>query len=185
MTDARRDADAQTALGAAVVSIAATQRRRWFWAAWWTEAPAEAPFRKPDAANGGARTAEEALREAEKVAGRHLVAIEARWARAWMRVLRGQPPWTPRDEARKKQPNRPPPTEGSHPAQRASAWAILGLEPGASEDEIKRAYRKKALETHPDRGGDPAVFRAVQHAYERALRGEKQRGDKKRRRDRG
>jgi hypothetical protein len=77
-------------LATAVCSITPTQRRRYFWAAWWTSAPQHSPFRKPDASNGGARSPEEALAEALRVAGRHLVVIEPYWARAWNRVLRGE-----------------------------------------------------------------------------------------------
>jgi curved DNA-binding protein CbpA len=50
-----------------------------------------------------------------------------------------------------------------------SAWAILGLTPGADRTALKRAYRMRALETHPDRGGDEARFVEVQRAYERLL----------------
>jgi hypothetical protein len=157
-----------------VCSIAPTQRRRFFWAAWWTDAPSERPFRKPDASNGGARTLEAALAEAEAVTGRTLVTIEPRWARAWMRVLRGQPPWTPREEelmrggpdARARASKKPSRAMGE---ERATPWTVLGLAPGATEEEIRRAHRRRALETHPDRGGDPEVFRAVQRAYERLL----------------
>lgn len=31
-----------------------------------------------------------------------------------------------------------------------SPWEILGLKPGATKDEIKRAWRKYALQWHPD-----------------------------------
>jgi DnaJ-class molecular chaperone len=41
----------------------------------------------------------------------------------------------------------------------------LGVEPTASADEIKRAFRKRALEVHPDRGGDPNKFKEVNEAY--------------------
>ena len=43
----------------------------------------------------------------------------------------------------------------------------LGLDVGASEDEIKAAYRKLVKTAHPDRGGDPEAFRQVQTAFER------------------
>jgi DnaJ family protein A protein 2 len=33
-------------------------------------------------------------------------------------------------------------------------------------DEIKKAYRQKALKEHPDRGGDKEKFQAIQQAYE-------------------
>lgn len=152
-------------LSSAVCSIATTQRRRFFWAAWWTEPPCERPFRKPDASNGGAVTWEEAKAEAEVAAGRTLSVIDPRFARAWMRVLRGQAPELPREGTSRSKPKLEPDAEST----RLSAWALLGLTPDADIDQIKRAYRKRALETHPDRGGDAEVFRAVQGAYERAL----------------
>ena len=33
----------------------------------------------------------------------------------------------------------------------ADLYGILGLEKSCKEDEIKKAYRKKALQVHPDR----------------------------------
>jgi hypothetical protein len=145
-------------LTTAVCSITKTQRRRFFWAAWWTGAPQHAPFRKPDAANGGARTEREALADAERMAGRHLVVIEAYWARAWKCVLRGQAV---------PAPPQPSPRAPANPQAPASAWSLLGLEPGARAADVKRAFQKKALETHPDQGGESAQFRAVLRAYER------------------
>ncbi len=44
-------------------------------------------------------------------------------------------------------------------------YAVLGVDPGASQDEIKRAYRRKARECHPDAGGDEEQFKEVQHAW--------------------
>lgn len=42
---------------------------------------------------------------------------------------------------------------------------ILGVQPNASEDEIRSAYKKLAMKHHPDRGGDQAAFQDVQEAY--------------------
>ena len=44
-------------------------------------------------------------------------------------------------------------------------YETLGVEPTASQDEIKRAYRKRARETHPDHGGDTAKAAQVNGAY--------------------
>lgn len=45
-------------------------------------------------------------------------------------------------------------------------YDVLGVSPNAGDDEIKKAYRKKALRAHPDKGGDPEVFKDLTHAYE-------------------
>jgi hypothetical protein len=51
----------------------------------------------------------------------------------------------------------------------AEWWHILDVPPNASREMIDRAYRRLALELHPDKGGDPQRFVVVQTAYERAL----------------
>jgi len=48
----------------------------------------------------------------------------------------------------------------------ADLYGVLDLRPDAPTDEIKRAYRRKAREHHPDAGGDAERFKEVIHAYE-------------------
>jgi molecular chaperone DnaJ len=45
-------------------------------------------------------------------------------------------------------------------------YEILGVPKGASEDDIKKAFRKLAQKYHPDKkGGDEAKFKEVSEAY--------------------
>lgn len=43
---------------------------------------------------------------------------------------------------------------------------VLGVEPGATRDEIKEAYRERVKEAHPDKGGSNAEVKRVANAYE-------------------
>lgn len=160
-------------LFAPVCSITTTKRRRFFWAAWWSGPPARVPFRKPDASDGGAATFEEAKAAAERAAGTSLTVVESLWAKAWIRILRGQPPW----------PNGPRSSDGTHGAGQGttpggdaassvgpSIWETLGVSARATDEELKLAFRRRALETHPDQGGDPETFRRVVRAYKEAQR---------------
>lgn len=45
-------------------------------------------------------------------------------------------------------------------------YALLDLQRDASTEDVKRAYRKKAREHHPDAGGDADAFKEVTHAYQ-------------------
>jgi len=45
-------------------------------------------------------------------------------------------------------------------------YEIMGLQPNATESDIRKAYRKLALTHHPDRGGDPEQFKELTKAYE-------------------
>ena len=45
-------------------------------------------------------------------------------------------------------------------------YEVLGLNKDASDDEIKKAFRRIAIEHHPDRGGDEAKFKEANEAYE-------------------
>lgn len=45
-------------------------------------------------------------------------------------------------------------------------YEILGLSKNATTEEIKKAYKKKAKATHPDRGGDETLFKEINEANE-------------------
>ena len=45
-------------------------------------------------------------------------------------------------------------------------YEVLGVGKNASADEIKKAFRKAAIEHHPDKGGDEAKFKEINEAYE-------------------
>ena len=46
-------------------------------------------------------------------------------------------------------------------------YEVLGVQKGASDDEIKKAFRKLAVKYHPDKeGGDEAKFKEINEAYE-------------------
>ena len=45
-------------------------------------------------------------------------------------------------------------------------YEILEVDKNASQDDIRKSYRKKAVKLHPDKGGDQDKFQELQHAYE-------------------
>ncbi|MFB6296283.1 MAG: J domain-containing protein [Halobacteriales archaeon] len=50
------------------------------------------------------------------------------------------------------------------------ARRVLGVAPDADEDEIRRAYRERAKDVHPDTaGGDEEAFKRVTEAYDRLV----------------
>ena len=53
---------------------------------------------------------------------------------------------------------------------RATALSLLGLQAGCSLKQLKRTYRKKAMLTHPDKGGDEKAFILVNEANQFLLK---------------
>src|SRR5664279_3478629 len=52
-------------------------------------------------------------------------------------------------------------------ATKRDYYDTLGVSKGATADEVKKAYRKLAMEHHPDKhGGDDAKFKELGEAYD-------------------
>ncbi len=45
-------------------------------------------------------------------------------------------------------------------------YKVLGVAQTASTDDIRSAYKEMAMKNHPDRGGDPEVWQAIQKAFD-------------------
>lgn len=94
-----------------------------------------------------------------------MLVIDPLWARAWIRVLRGEPAWP-------SKASREPRISASPPKGQLgdSVWSILGVTRDVTPEALKAAYRKRALEAHPDHGGSEETFRQVVRAYAEAER---------------
>ena len=55
----------------------------------------------------------------------------------------------------------------------SSPYEVLGVTASATDDELRRAFRKALRVTHPDTGGDPTRFNAVQRAWDHVGTAEK------------
>lgn len=58
----------------------------------------------------------------------------------------------------------PPPRAPSAAMTRAEALKVLGLQEGASAEEIRAAHRKLIQQTHPDRGGTDYLAAKINEA---------------------
>lgn len=54
-------------------------------------------------------------------------------------------------------------------AKPVESFIVLGLSEDASVEDVKKAYRKLSLETHPDRGGDKDKFIAITEAKNKCI----------------
>jgi len=70
-------------------------------------------------------------------------------------------PQQPSDSNQKGEANR----SNSFPAE-TLVYDRLGVQPTATDSEIRSSYKRLALQLHPDKGGDPDKFKLMKEAYE-------------------
>jgi len=58
-----------------------------------------------------------------------------------------------------------PPPGGGARGNNDKYYDLLGIEKSASEEDVKKAYKKLAMKHHPDRGGDEGTFKDISKAY--------------------
>lgn len=58
----------------------------------------------------------------------------------------------------------PQPEENKKEVNTTEFYQLLEVTKDATTEQIKKAYRKKALKEHPDRGGDPERFHRIKQA---------------------
>jgi hypothetical protein len=80
---------------------------------------------------------------------------------------RAHPGWRGDADADETARQSPPPAAGGMDTK--EAYKILGLEPGAGEDEVRDAHRRLMKQVHPDRGGSAALAAKINEAKDRIL----------------
>jgi hypothetical protein len=56
------------------------------------------------------------------------------------------------------------------PPPKSQHWEVLDIPPGSQAHDIERAFRRKAMTTHPDQGGSDDAMAELNSAREAALR---------------
>ncbi len=82
---------------------------------------------------------------------------------------RRMPDW--RDRAADGAPKHEPRARPSGRMSRDEAYAALGLDAGASEEDIRAAHRKLMMKVHPDQGGSDYLAARINEAKDVLLRG--------------
>jgi hypothetical protein len=80
---------------------------------------------------------------------------------------RAHPGWRDDAQADDGARKRAPPASGGMDAK--EAYEFLGLQPGASDTEVRAAHRRLMKQVHPDRGGSAALAAKINEAKDRIL----------------
>jgi hypothetical protein len=91
-------------------------------------------------------------------------------AGAWALFTGTMPPWlgAPRSPGNPGSREVPPNRKGT--MSRSEALHVLGLEPGATEEQIRAAHRRLILQIHPDKGGSTYLSAKINEAKDVLLK---------------
>lgn len=96
------------------------------------------------------------------------VAVRGAWAPAIVLLVVGL--WLAASVRRPAAPGRPAPPRGREPMSLGEARRILGVEEGASREEIQAAYSRLMRAVHPDKGGTAGLAAQLNAARDRLLK---------------
>jgi DnaJ homolog subfamily C member 19 len=92
-------------------------------------------------------------------------------AGAWVLIAGTTPPWLKAPQAGQGGSREFPPGRRGGAMSRAEALKVLGLEDGATEDEVRAAHRRLIVQIHPDKGGTSYLAAKINEAKDVLLRG--------------
>lgn len=166
------------------------------WCAWWTGEPCMAPFTPPDAFGGAPSRADvPGLVQQVASAVAELKWLPAYWAQEWRNVQRhgvearaqvhAQHEHQRQEWEREARERAADPLWQWHVRQQAAQWvafrdsltdaatpewaALLGLSLPFTEADLAAAWKAKAFDAHPDRGGSHDAFVALGRARDAAI----------------
>jgi hypothetical protein len=92
-------------------------------------------------------------------------------AGAWALLTGTMPPWLggPRSPGEAGGSREMPPSRKGT-MSRSEALHVLGLEPGATEEQIRAAHRRLIIQIHPDKGGTSYLAAKINEAKDVLLR---------------
>jgi hypothetical protein len=92
-------------------------------------------------------------------------------AGAWVILNGTTPPWLRPPQGAPDGSREFPPGRRGVAMSRAEALKVLGLEEGATQEQIRAAHRRLILQIHPDKGGTSYLAAKINEAKDVLLRG--------------
>jgi hypothetical protein len=91
-------------------------------------------------------------------------------AGAWVLLNGTTPPWLRPPQGASGGSREFPPGRRGAAMSRAEAFKVLGLEEGATEEQVRAAHRRLILQIHPDKGGTSYLAAKINEAKDVLLR---------------